>query len=71
MLMWNILMECKNFDHTRRKFYNIKSMSYLFNTINPNNLINLEKKTASNQRYKSTDQNLSPTTRYIHMHTLI
>ena len=50
--------ECENLAHTQRKFYIIKSMRELFETIDPNNnqLPGKKKKTASNQRYKSISQ---------------
>ena len=48
----HILMECKNLTYTQRKFCNIKSMWELFETKDPNNIINLKKEkintTASN-----------------------
>ena len=38
-----ILIECKNLASTRREFYNIKSMRELFETIDPDNIINVMK----------------------------
>ena len=49
------LMEWENLAFTRRKFFFIKSMKGLFETMDPNTIIDFLKKLGANQRYKSID----------------